>query len=273
MTDQQRDFEQFMKQREEAARAYVRGDAKPLGGVTAPYRAGDLLRPAGRLPQERRGPPHPESDRAPARQARPVPMSLRVTETFRREGGEWKLVHRHADTLTAAPRKSGDRPPGTGAATIGRMKPKLYGIRNCDTMKKAFAWLEARKIAYDFHDYKKDGVPPRQARGVVAPRGLKRHANTRGPTWRDFPRRSARTRPKRGRSPCSSRTPARSGVRSSRPVRNCSSVSTQRPTPSSALSAFSPVAACRTARAARPSRARARVPACAGRFFPAPVPI
>ena len=40
------------------------------------------------------------------------------------------------------------------------MKPKIYGIRNCDTMKKAFAALEARKIAYHFHDYKKDGVPP-----------------------------------------------------------------------------------------------------------------
>ena len=40
------------------------------------------------------------------------------------------------------------------------MKPRIYGIRNCDTMKKAFAWLDSRKIAYDFHDYKKDGVPP-----------------------------------------------------------------------------------------------------------------
>ena len=38
------------------------------------------------------------------------------------------------------------------------MKPKVYGIRNCDTMKKAFAWLESRKLAYDFHDYKKEGI-------------------------------------------------------------------------------------------------------------------
>jgi len=30
------------------------------------------------------------------------------------------------------------------------MKPKVYGIRNCDTMKKAFDWLEQRKLAYDF---------------------------------------------------------------------------------------------------------------------------
>ena len=37
---------------------------------------------------------------------------------------------------------------------------KIYGIRNCDTMKKAFAFLESKKLAYEFHDYKKDGVPP-----------------------------------------------------------------------------------------------------------------
>ena len=38
------------------------------------------------------------------------------------------------------------------------MKPKVYGIRICDTMKKAFAWLDARKVDYEFHDYRKDGI-------------------------------------------------------------------------------------------------------------------
>ena len=33
----------------------------------------------------------------------------------------------------------------------------IYGIKNCDTMKKAFAWLDAAGIAYSFHDYKKSG--------------------------------------------------------------------------------------------------------------------
>lgn len=39
------------------------------------------------------------------------------------------------------------------------MTATLYGIRNCDTMKKAWTWLDARGVAYAFHDYKKDGIP------------------------------------------------------------------------------------------------------------------
>jgi len=34
------------------------------------------------------------------------------------------------------------------------MKVKVYGIKNCSTMKKAFAWLDANGVAYEFHDYK-----------------------------------------------------------------------------------------------------------------------
>ncbi|MGE5639525.1 MAG: arsenate reductase, partial [Clostridia bacterium] len=67
------------------------------------------------------------------------------------------------------------------------MKPKIYGIRNCDTMKKAFAWLEAKDIAYDFHDYKKDGVPPGKLKDWAAKAGWEKLANTRGPTWRKIP--------------------------------------------------------------------------------------
>jgi len=33
-----------------------------------------------------------------------------------------------------------------------------YGIKNCDTMKKAFAWLDEHGVAYTFHDYKKSGI-------------------------------------------------------------------------------------------------------------------
>ncbi|HYQ93508.1 MAG TPA: arsenate reductase [Burkholderiales bacterium] len=67
------------------------------------------------------------------------------------------------------------------------MKPKIYGIRNCDTMKKAFAWLDSREIAYDFHDYKKDGVPPGKLKEWASRAGWEKLANTRGPTWRKIP--------------------------------------------------------------------------------------
>jgi arsenate reductase len=67
------------------------------------------------------------------------------------------------------------------------MKPKVYGIRNCDTMKKAFAWLDARRIAYEFHDYKKAGVPPGKLKQWARQAGWEKLANARGPTWRKIP--------------------------------------------------------------------------------------
>ena len=67
------------------------------------------------------------------------------------------------------------------------MKATVYGIKNCDTMKKAFAWLDGRKIAYDFHDYKKAGVPPGKLKEWAKRAGWEKLANTRGPTWRKIP--------------------------------------------------------------------------------------
>ena len=67
------------------------------------------------------------------------------------------------------------------------MRPRVYGIRNCDTVKKAFAWLDAKGVAYDFHDYKKEGVPPGKLREWAAKAGWEKLANTRGPTWRKIP--------------------------------------------------------------------------------------
>ena len=67
------------------------------------------------------------------------------------------------------------------------MKLRIYGIKNCDTMKKAFSWLDAKKIPYDFHDYKKEGVPPEKLREWAARAGWEKLANTRGPTWRKIP--------------------------------------------------------------------------------------
>ncbi len=67
------------------------------------------------------------------------------------------------------------------------MAVRIYGIKNCDTMKKAFAWLESHKVAYEFHDYKKAGVPPGKLREWAANAGWEKLANTRGPTWRKIP--------------------------------------------------------------------------------------
>ena len=67
------------------------------------------------------------------------------------------------------------------------MKPKVYGIRNCDTMKQAFAWLEQRSVDYDFHDYKQEGIAVAKLKEWAARAGWEKLANTRGPTWRKIP--------------------------------------------------------------------------------------
>jgi ketosteroid isomerase-like protein len=133
MTDDEADFEQFMRRREEAARAYVTGDPAPLGRMVAEQSPATFFGPQGGLIDEadtvwnayREGAAAFASDgethleirhmaaadglaywagvqRARVRlggAAEPMPMDLRVTELFRRENGEWKLIHRHADPL------------------------------------------------------------------------------------------------------------------------------------------------------------------------------
>lgn len=60
----------------------------------------------------------------------------------------------------------------------------LYGIPNCDTVKKARVWLDARGIAYAFHDYKKLGADPAQVAAWVAQAGLDKVLNRAGTTFR-----------------------------------------------------------------------------------------
>lgn len=67
------------------------------------------------------------------------------------------------------------------------MEVKIYGIKNCDTMKKAFAWLEANGIGYEFHDYKKDGVPMDRIQDWAKRAGWEKLINTRGQTYRKIP--------------------------------------------------------------------------------------
>jgi len=67
------------------------------------------------------------------------------------------------------------------------MTARLYGIRNCDTMKKAWTWLDAHGVAYDFHDYKKAGVSRDTLEGWVRQVGWERLLNRTGTTFRKLP--------------------------------------------------------------------------------------
>lgn len=135
MNNDLHNFEGFLKQREEASRAFVNGDAGPLDRVATHTSPATIFGPMGGYAQgadavnaaNERGAkffePGSKSDfeilqmsandglaywagiqRATVRmhgKTGAIPMDLRVTEVFRREGNEWKLVHRHADPLVS----------------------------------------------------------------------------------------------------------------------------------------------------------------------------
>jgi Spx/MgsR family transcriptional regulator len=61
---------------------------------------------------------------------------------------------------------------------------KLYGIPNCDTMKKARRWLDEHEIAYQFHNYKKAGIEEKLLRQWVDQVGWEILLNRRGMMWR-----------------------------------------------------------------------------------------
>lgn len=61
---------------------------------------------------------------------------------------------------------------------------KIFGIKNCDTMKKAFAWLDSQGVAYEFIDYKKAGVAAGQLPDWNKRVGWEKLLNTRGLMWR-----------------------------------------------------------------------------------------
>jgi len=67
------------------------------------------------------------------------------------------------------------------------VKPTLYGIPNCDTIKRARAWLEAHGIAYDFHDYKKAGIDRERLAQWVGEFGWETVLNRAGTTYRKLP--------------------------------------------------------------------------------------
>ncbi|MBU6339549.1 MAG: ArsC family reductase [Rickettsiales bacterium] len=61
---------------------------------------------------------------------------------------------------------------------------KIYGIRNCDTVKKALLWLENHNVKYQFHDYKKEGVDSTKIKEFVKKFGWEKILNRKGTTWR-----------------------------------------------------------------------------------------
>lgn len=63
----------------------------------------------------------------------------------------------------------------------------LYGIPNCDTVKKARAWLAEREVAVLFHDFKKQGVPEARLGKWLLAVGWERLVNRQGTTWRKLP--------------------------------------------------------------------------------------
>jgi arsenate reductase (glutaredoxin) len=64
------------------------------------------------------------------------------------------------------------------------MSTIVYGIANCDTVKKARAWLAAHGVEYRFHDFKKDGVPAAELDEWLAQFGWEQLVNRQGTTWR-----------------------------------------------------------------------------------------
>lgn len=67
------------------------------------------------------------------------------------------------------------------------MSAVVYGIKNCDTMKKAFAWLDAKGVAYRFHDYKKEGADKAALQAWCKALGWETVLNRAGTTFKKLP--------------------------------------------------------------------------------------
>lgn len=69
---------------------------------------------------------------------------------------------------------------------------KLYGIPNCDTMKKARTWLDVHGVAYEFHDYKQAGIDRDRLAGWARAVGWETLLNRAGTTFRKLPEEAKR---------------------------------------------------------------------------------
>ncbi len=67
------------------------------------------------------------------------------------------------------------------------MTVKIYGIKNCDTMKKAFDWLSANGVAYDFHDYRAEGIDAATLKAWTKAIGWEKLVNKTSTTFKALP--------------------------------------------------------------------------------------
>lgn len=67
------------------------------------------------------------------------------------------------------------------------MSIKMYGIKNCDTIKKARTWLDGHGVAYDFHDYKAAGIDRKSLESWVKEFGWETVLNRAGTTFKKLP--------------------------------------------------------------------------------------
>lgn len=67
------------------------------------------------------------------------------------------------------------------------MTVEIYGIKNCDTMKKAFDWLKANGVAYDFHDYRANGVDAKTVKAWCDRNGWEKVLNKASTTFKELP--------------------------------------------------------------------------------------
>jgi len=67
------------------------------------------------------------------------------------------------------------------------MTTTLYGIPNCDTVKKARTWLQDNAIDFTFHDFKKQGLTPELVKGWLQDLDWETLVNRKGTTWRNLP--------------------------------------------------------------------------------------
>ena len=66
------------------------------------------------------------------------------------------------------------------------MSITLYGIKNCDTVKKARGWLDNRKVDYRFHDFRAEAISKSQIEKWIADIGLETFVNKRSTTWKEL---------------------------------------------------------------------------------------